>query len=76
MEPFFNELTRGMFIFFVFILPPLIIWSSVWKGLALWKAGTNRHLVWFIILFIFNTAGILEIIYLFAVSPRWGQAKQ
>jgi hypothetical protein len=47
------------------ILPILIIWSLIWKGIALWKAGRNNQLAWFIVLLIFNTLGILEIIYIF-----------
>jgi len=47
-----------------------IIWSTTWKGIALWKAGRNAHLVWFIVLLIVNTLGILEIIYIFAFSRR------
>jgi len=46
------------------ILLPLIIWSLFWKGLALWKAGTRKEKTWFIILFLVNTIGILEIVYL------------
>jgi hypothetical protein len=46
------------------------VWSMVWKGIALWKAGNNRQLAWYICMFIFNTAGILEIIYIFAFSKR------
>ena len=47
-----------------------VVWSGVWKGIALWRAGRNAHLVWFIVLFIVNTLGILEIIYIFAFSRR------
>ncbi len=47
-----------------------VVWSMVWKGIALWKAGRNAHLVWFIVLFIFNTLGILPIIYIFAFSRK------
>jgi len=43
-----------------------VVWSLVWKGIALWYAGRNAHLGWFITLFIVNTLGILEIIYIFA----------
>ena len=43
-----------------------VVWSLVWKGIALWHAGRNAHLGWFITLFIVNTLGILEIIYIFA----------
>jgi len=42
----------------------LIIWSLIWKGVALWKAGGLRQKWWFIIMLIVNTVGILEIIYL------------
>jgi len=34
------------------------------KGIALWRAGRNNQIVWFIFLFILNTAGILPLIYL------------
>lgn len=42
----------------------LIIWSILWKGIALWKAGSKKQLARFVCLFIFNTVGILPIIYL------------
>ena len=44
---------------------PLVIWSAVWKITALWKAARNRQLIWFICIAIFNTAGILPILYIF-----------
>ena len=47
-----------------------LVWSAVWKGFALWRAGRNGHLGWFIALFIVNTLGILEIIYIFAFSRK------
>ena len=45
-------------------------WSVFWKGLALWKAAGKRHLVWFVILLVINTLGLLEIAYIFWLS-RW-----
>ena len=48
----------------IFILIPLLLWSLIWKGLALWKTGRNNQLVWFIFILVLNTAGILPIIYL------------
>jgi hypothetical protein len=50
-----------------FLLLLLILWSLFWKGLALWHAGRRNQPWWFVILLILNTAGILEIIYLFGV---------
>ncbi|MBI5152455.1 hypothetical protein HZA39_02885 [Candidatus Peregrinibacteria bacterium] len=46
----------------VFIL--LLLWSFIWKGIALWKAGKNGQMVWFVAMFILNTVGILEILYI------------
>lgn len=53
----------------IFIL--LVVWSLVWKGLALWRAARNNHLGWYIALLILNTFGILEILYYFI----WGKPK-
>lgn len=47
------------------VLIPLIVWSLFWKGWALWIAGNRKEKVWFVILFIINTLGILDIIYIF-----------
>jgi|TARA_B100001971_G_C17942609_1_gene408438 hypothetical protein len=46
----------------LFIL--LVIWTIVWKGYALWKAGRNNQPYWFVALLVLNTAGILPIIYI------------
>jgi hypothetical protein len=45
-------------------LIPLIIWTAIWKGIGLWRAGRQNQIVWFVFIFILNTAGILPIIYL------------
>lgn len=45
------------------------IWSIIWKGLALWKAAAvKKQLIWFIVLLVVNTLGILEILYYFLFS--------
>ncbi len=54
----------------MWLIPLLVAWEMAWKGVALWRAGRNAHLVWFIFLFIFNTLGILPIIYIFAFSEK------
>ncbi|MBI2618293.1 hypothetical protein HYW58_02470 [Candidatus Kaiserbacteria bacterium] len=48
----------------------LVIWTTVWKGLALWRAARLGAKWWFIALLIINTAGILEILYLFVFSKK------
>lgn len=49
----------------------LMVWSVAWKGLALWKSARLSHKRWFISLLIFNTAGILDIIYLYFVAKKY-----
>lgn len=52
---------------FVWLMPIIIIlmiWDTVWKLIAMWKAGRNNHLAWFICLAIFNTIGVLPIVYI------------
>ena len=50
----------------VFLL--IMAWSLLWKGLALWRAAKRGDTWWFIAFLIINTAGILEIIYLFVIT--------
>lgn len=57
--------------FFVALLPLFILfifWTIFWKGLALWHSARRGEPLWFVILLIVNTFGILEIIYLFVVA--------
>ena len=42
----------------------LIVWSAIWKLIALWKAAKHNQLTIFIVLGVVNSAGILEIIYI------------
>lgn len=39
-------------------------WELIWKGIALWRCGRHNHLIWFVVILVLNTAGILPIIYL------------
>lgn len=52
------------------VVIPLSLWLVFWKGLALWKAVGKRQLLWFMILLLLNTMGILEIGYIFYLN-RW-----
>lgn len=60
-----NSLSSGV----LWLIVVLMVWSLVWKGLALYRAGYNRSPVWFVVLLLVNTLGILEILYLFI----WGR---
>ena len=46
----------------------VLVWSLLWKGWALWKAARRSQKIWFIILLIVNTVGILDILYVFIFS--------
>ena len=62
-----------------YVLAIITIWSLIWKGLALWKSSKKNSIIWFIVLLVVNTIGILEILYIFIFSElgksRQAQAK-
>lgn len=48
-------------------LPVIIVLSlfdTTMKVIAMWKSARNNHLVWFVLVAILNTVGILPIVYL------------
>ncbi len=50
---------------FVYVwLGPLTIWSFLWKAMALWKAGRNNQLAWFITHLFVHTLGLLDLVYI------------
>jgi hypothetical protein len=55
---------------FALLIFVLAVWSAVWKGIALWKAARNGSKVWYVVMLVVNTAGILEIIYIFFFSKK------
>lgn len=42
----------------------VLAFDVIMKLIAMWKSAQNNHLIWFICLAIFNTIGILPIVYL------------
>lgn len=46
----------------------LIAWTLYWKGMALWKAAREQHKIWFVVLLLVNTLGILEILYIYVFA--------
>ena len=59
---------QQFFINNMWVLIILLVWSMIWKGLALWKAAHREQKVWFVVFLIVNTCGLLEIIYLFVIT--------
>jgi len=53
----------------------IIAWSLVWKGLALWRAAKNDSKIWYVVLLVLNTVGILEILYYFVLSKPRGKTE-
>ncbi|MEK6895333.1 MAG: DUF5652 family protein [Nanoarchaeota archaeon] len=52
----------------LWLLVIIIIWSAIWKMAALWKSARKNQIIWFIILAVVNTVGILEILYIYVFS--------
>jgi hypothetical protein len=58
------------------LLVVLVLWTIVWKGMALWKAARQESKVWFVVLLLVNTVGILDILYLYVFSKKSGASVQ
>ncbi|NMB66605.1 hypothetical protein GYA25_00900 [Candidatus Woesearchaeota archaeon] len=58
-----QELGMPLWLFII-----IFIWVYFWKLYALWTAAQKKSLPWFIFLAIFNTMGILEILYIYVFS--------
>lgn len=48
----------------------IVLWSLLWKALALWRAARQGSKWWFVILLVVNTFGILEILYIYVFSKK------
>lgn len=72
--PFLNSLGQDWLAVHMNIIAPIfaavLIWSLVWKGLALWRAARNGQSAWFVVMLVLNTLGILEIIYLLTAGKK------
>lgn len=65
----FNVFGGMMFGGFMLVL---LVWTFYWKYQALWYAAKHDHKWWFVVLLVVNTAGILEILYLYVFSKNMG----
>lgn len=52
------------------LMASIILWSLPWKGFALWKAAQMKDKIWFVIILVVNTFGLLEILYIFFLSKH------
>ena len=46
----------------------IVLWSLYWKARSLWISALHRDKVWFVLLFILSTAGILDIMYIYVLA--------
>jgi len=53
-----------MFIRFLILLAIILVIDLVLRGLAMWKAAKNNSKIWFWILLLISTMGILPVLYL------------
>lgn len=53
----------------------MIVWTIIWKAIALWISARRNQKIWFVVLLLVNTIGILEILYIFVFS-KMGQSNQ
>lgn len=58
-----------LLVLLIIVIVLLAIWDGVWKLIALWKSARHNQLAWFVCLAIFNTIGILPILYIFLFQP-------
>ena len=55
----------------IIILGIIAIWDIIWKLTAMWKASKRGSKVWFVLLMVINSLGILPILYhLFAKDDK------
>jgi len=59
LEHFDGKLSSHMWLILL-----LVLWDIIWKVIAMWKSARNNQLGWFICIVLFNTIGILPIIYI------------
>ena len=59
------------------IIPVIIVlalFDAVMKAIAMWRSARNNQLAWFVCIAVFNTIGILPIVYL--VLDKQKETKQ
>lgn len=54
----------------------IALWSLAWKGAALWRAAKMNSMPWFIGILIFNTFGMLEIVYILITQKQYQEQKE
>lgn len=51
------------------------IWDLFWRGWALWRAARRNSTVWFVVILIVNSVGLIPIIYLLLTKGKEHEQK-
>jgi len=65
-----GDINRPLLALIIAAIIVLAIWDGVWKLVTLWKSARQGQLAWFICLAIFNTVGILPILYILLFQKK------
>ena len=52
-----------------------LLWVLPWKTWSLWRAARNNEKIWFISLIVFQTVGILPMLYIFIFQKNRNKSK-
>ena len=74
--PFFYSPFAPMIVGIFTILFLMMVFVFVLKGYSLWCAARGAQKKWFIALFLINTLGILEVVYLIWFRPKDNATKK
>ena len=47
----------------------VVLWSYLWKGIALWHAARRNQLGWYVVVLLAPLFGAVEMFYVFVVAP-------
>ncbi|MBW3018892.1 hypothetical protein KY329_01775 [Candidatus Woesearchaeota archaeon] len=66
---------NGLPLALIIVLAIIGIWDCIWKSIGMWKSARNSQLAWYVCILIFNTAGILPIVYLLFFQRKAAKPK-
>ena len=69
------ENLNNFFIQNLWLLSLIVTWELVWKAIALWRTSKLNHKIWFVLMLITNTIGILPILYLIFTRKKKKKTK-
>ena len=76
LESLLLGLTNTQITLLLVALIVLALWDLVWKAVAMWEAAKQGSKLWFVLLLIINSVGILPIVYLWYRGRLFGGTKK